>query len=242
MKWIADKEEFQPVQRERTSRVIERQIKKAIFKKRLTVGTKLPTERELAEMFSTSRTSVREALRSMEHSGLVSIKKGARGGAFISKALSSHVVELMFDMFESAEISLEEILEARLIIEPDVAAEAARNADSEDIERLKQTILLLREGYKSGDPKIENNPRIHKTLGEMSENRVIQMIMGVLIKVHAERMSTIRLDDKSKKMILRQHEGLIDAIVKKDPELARERMKKHILSVHGIHKKMEARS
>ncbi|WP_300460716.1 FadR/GntR family transcriptional regulator [Desulfobacula sp.] len=232
-------EEFKPIKRERTSRIIEKQIKAIIFKKGLQVGTKLPTERQLAETFNVSRTSVREALRSMERSGLLSIKKGSKGGAFFSGTLSPHVAELMIDMFDSGQVSLEEILNARLIIEPQVAAEIAGKAVPEQIARLKETIGLLRQGYKSGDPKMENNPRFHHVLGQMSNNRVIQLIMRVLMVVHKERMSFIRLDNAAKKRIIREHEGLIDAIAQHDPELASERMRQHILSVHGIHSKIE---
>lgn len=238
---ILEKNDFEPIHRERTSRIVERQIKQVIFKKRLPVGTKLPTERQLAEMFQVSRTSVREAFRSMERSGFISIKKGVQGGAFLSRELSKHIVESMIDLFESRYVSLEEVLQARLLIEPSVAAEAAMRATSEDIERLKEANQMLREGYKTGDPKIENNPRTHRVIAGMSRNRVILMIMQVLIDVHTERMSTIKLDDQSKQEILAQHDGIIDAMTRKDSELAFERMRNHILRVHEIHKSIEER-
>lgn len=232
---------FIPIRKERTSHLVEKQIKQAIFKKRYPVGSKLPTEREFSEMFHVSRTSVREAFRSLERSGLISIKKGAQGGAFISKGLSKHVVESMIDMFESGEISLEEILQARILIEPSVAAEAAKRATPKDLERLKETNRMLREGYKTGDPSIENNPRTHRAIAEMTNNKVILMIMNVLMDVHTARMSNIKLDDEAKAEILAQHEEIIEIIMKKDSRMAFERMKEHILRVHEIHKEIEER-
>ena len=234
--------DFIPIRKERTSRLVEQQIKQAIFNKRFPVGSKLPTEREFAEMFHVSRTSVREAFRSLERSGFISIRKGAQGGAFISKGLSKHVVESMIDMFESGEISLEEILQARLIIEPSVAAEAAKRATPEDLERLKETNRMLRKGYETGDPSIENNPRTHRAIAEMSNNRVILMIMRVLMDVHTQRMSDIKLDDEAKAEILSQHEEIIEVIMKKDSQLAFEKMKRHILRVHEIHQEIEEKS
>ena len=218
---------------------MERQIKEVIFKKRFPVGTKLPTERQLAEMIQVSRTSVREALRSMERSGFITIKKGAQGGAFLSRGRPKHIVESMIDLFESRHISLEEILQARLLIEPPVAAEAAMRAASEDIERLKEANQMLGEGYKRGDMNSEYNPRIHRIIAEMSRNRVIVMIVQVLIEVHTQKMRSIRVDDQSNEEILEQHEGIIDTMVKRDSKLAFERMRNHILRVHEIHKSIE---
>ncbi len=234
--------DFIPIRKERTSRLIEKQIKQAIFNKRYPVGAKLPTEREFAETFHVSRTTVREAFRSLERSGLITIKKGAQGGAFVSKGLSKHVVESMVDMFDSGEISLEEILQARLIIEPSVAAEAARKATPEDVERLKETNRMLREGYKTGDPGIENNPRTHRAIADMTNNKVIRMIMNVLMDVHTARMSNIKLDDEAKSEILGQHEEIIDIIMKNDIRIAFDKMREHILRVHEIHKEIEERN
>src|SRR5713226_9898171 len=75
---------FDSIKTRRLSDEIVRQIKEAMFTGKLRAGDKLPTERELAERFETSRASVREALRSLEHEGLIRIKKGAVGGIFIA--------------------------------------------------------------------------------------------------------------------------------------------------------------
>lgn len=233
---------FKPIRRERVSLLVEKQIKEAIFRKRFPVGTKLPTEREFADKFHVSRTSVREAFRSLERSGFISIKKGAHGGAFISKSLSKHVVESMMDMFEIGELSHEDILQARLIIEPSVAAEATKKATAEDIALLKETNRKLREGYKTGDPGIENNPRIHRAIAEITNNKVILIIMRVLMDLHTLRMRSIKLDDSSKERILRQHEELIEAMDNKDSEAAFEIMKRHIIQVHDIHTQIEEKS
>ncbi|MFZ7110876.1 MAG: FadR/GntR family transcriptional regulator [Desulfatiglandales bacterium] len=230
---------FVPVRRKRVSRLIEEQIKQAIFKGRYPLGGKLPAERELAEMFDASRASIREALRSLERSGLITIRKGVQGGAYIAKGGLTHVVESMVDMFEFGQVSLEHILQARLIIEPPVAAEAAKRATPEDIERLKEANRKLQEGYKIGDPARENVPNTHRVISRITGNKVIRMIMDVLMDVHTLRMSTIKLDDQSKKQILAQHEDIIEAIMKKDPQMAFERMREHILNVHGIHKEIE---
>jgi DNA-binding FadR family transcriptional regulator len=66
--------------------------------------------------------------------------------------------------------------------------------------------------------------------------------MQVLMDVHTRRMSTIKLDDEAKQEILEQHEELIEAMEKKDSDLAFERMRSHIIRVHEIHTEIEERS
>ena len=232
--------DFVPVRRKRVSRLIEEQIKQAIFKGKYATGDKLPAERELAAMFDASRTSIREALRALERASLIEIRKGVQGGAFVSNGGHQHVVESMVDMFEIGQISLESILQARLMIEPSVAREAAQKATPEDIKRLKEANRRLQEGYKIGDPARENIPNTHRVISQITGNEVIQMIMDVLMDVHTIRMRTIKLDDEGKKKILGQHEELIEALVKKDPDLAFEKMRKHILDVHDTHARIEA--
>ena len=69
----------------RVSEIIVRRIKKQITEGKLAVGHKLPAERDMAQQFKTSRVSVREAYRSLEELGLLRIRRGAEGGAFIVK-------------------------------------------------------------------------------------------------------------------------------------------------------------
>jgi len=233
------REIFSQVQPQRISNLIESQIKRAILEHNYNAGDRIPPERELAEMFAASRTSVREALRVLERSGFLKIRKGVQGGAYVAEGSSTHIVQSMVEMFEFRQISLEEILYARLIIEPALAAEAALKATPEDVESLRQANKTLREGYKTGDPAIENVPNSHRIISQISGNRVIWMIMDVLMDVHTARMSNIKLDDDAKEQILAEHEKIIEAIRKKDQKTAFERMRRHILNVHEIHMRME---
>ena len=203
------------------------------------MGEKIPSERALAELFDSSRSSVREALRTLERSRLIVIRKGVQGGAYVTNNISKHIVESMNDLFEFGQVSLEQILKARLIIEPSVAAEAAKNATPEDIESLKEANQTLREGYKTGDPAKENIPIIHRVIARIGGNKVIRMIMDVLMDVHTIRMSNIKLGDKANKQILDMHERIIEAIMKKDDKKTFNLMKKHILQAHEIHERIE---
>ncbi len=234
-----EKSIFSPIQMKRASHFIEQQIKQAIFDEHYQAGDKLPSERDLAEIFQTSRTSVREALRSLEKAGFVIVKAGALGGAFISTLDPSLVVDSLKNMLRAGRVTHEDILQARLIFEPPIASEAAKKATPKDIERLEDAHRIHEEWYQTGDPTIENNPLLHKEIASITGNEVLCIIMNVLMDIHAHRMKHLKLDEKGKKGVLRQHKMLITAIKKNDPERAFENMKNHVLQVYRMHSKLE---
>lgn len=238
---LEDQNVFSPIQTERISQQIEEQIKEAIIKRHYRVGDKLPSERELVDRFHTSRTSIREALRSLEKSGFIMIKKGVQGGAFVVKGDSRPAVNSIRDMLRHAQVSLEEVLKMRIIIEPAVAAEAAEKATPEDIARLEEIVGQLQEEFESENPIIayERSPTFHSVVAEITGNQVCIIIMQVLTEIHSYRMSQFKLNEKTKKTIVRQHQGIIKAIKKRDKKEAFEKMKKHVFDVHEMHKQLE---
>ncbi|MBW2066036.1 MAG: FadR family transcriptional regulator [Deltaproteobacteria bacterium] len=233
---------FTPVQQERVSETIERQIKEAIIKRHYMPGDKLPPERELAVMFGSSRSSVREAIRSLERSGFVVIKKGAQGGAFvIKKGDSKPTVSHLRDMLRLREVSLEEVLQARLLIEPGVTAEAASRATKKDIEILEDITRAQEKAFNSRNPVIQydRNPRFHSFIAEITGNQVFIIIMQILMEIHAFRMNRFKLDEKTMAKIVSQHRKIIEALKQRDRKIAFEEMKRHVLMVHKMHKKLE---
>jgi DNA-binding FadR family transcriptional regulator len=231
------KSPFSPVRNERVSCIVEGQIKEAIFQKRYRVGEKLPSEKHLADLFGVSRMSVREALRSLERSGFLTIKKGAQGGAYIQEKSSEPVLESMRDMLQAGEVSPEEFLHARLLIEPSVAAEAAKKAGPEDVKHLRDIIEKMTEQLENRQPDFEKGSGLHSEIAKITGNRVIVMMMEVLTDIHIDKIRNLNLDDRSIKDIHRHHTKIIDAIEKKDPQSAFESMKAHILANHSIYVK-----
>jgi GntR family transcriptional regulator, transcriptional repressor for pyruvate dehydrogenase complex len=234
---------FSPVQAERISQLIEEQLKEAIIRHHYRAGDKLPSERELVNMFGASRSSIREAIRSLERSGFVVVKKGVQGGAFVlQKGDSTLMVNYLRDMMRLRQVSLDEILQARLIIEPEVAAAAAERATPEYVELLEEITRDQLKGFDSENPvmQFDRNPRFHRIIAEMTGNQVFIIIMQILLEIHAFRMNQFKLDEKTIRKITHQHDGIIEALKKKDKELAFEEMRKHVLAVHKMHKALDA--
>ena len=236
---------FSPVRAERVSQLIEGQLKEAIITHHYRAGDKLPSERELADMFSASRSSIREAIRSLERSGFVVVKKGVQGGAFvIKKGNSKPMVDYLRDVMRLRQVSLEEILQARVIIEPEVAAAAAEKATPKDIKLLEEITRDQLGGFDSENPvmQFDRNPRFHRIIAEITGNQVFIIIMQILSEIHAFRMNQFKLDEKTMRRITHQHDDIIEALKKKDKELAFSEMKKHVLAVHNMHKELDART
>src|SRR2546425_7469676 len=127
--------------RGRVSEIIVRRIKKQISEGRLVAGHKLPAERELAGLSKTSRVSVREAYRSLEELGVLRIRRGADGGAFITKLDHEPVLRSLSLLLGLGKTSHKELTEARMLIEPPIARLAALRARKEDIARLERGLM-----------------------------------------------------------------------------------------------------
>ena len=117
----------------RISETISRRIRKALTDGRLAPGEKLPAEREMAQRLRASRVSVREAYRSLAEAGLVSIRRGAEGGAFIADFDPAPMSRNLTFLLRLGRTSHEELTEARVLLEPSVARLAARRAGREDV-------------------------------------------------------------------------------------------------------------
>ena len=136
---------FKTVKKERLSDEIVRQIKDTLFAGKLRAGDRLPTERNLAEQFETSRASVREALRTLEQEGMIYIKKGVQGGIFIADMDHRPVAKSLQTLIQFHKVSIHHIAEVRLIFEPEAARLAAEKAKPEDLRELAEVIEQMSE-------------------------------------------------------------------------------------------------
>lgn len=215
----------------RLSHQIEERIKKAIFNQDFIEGEKIPSERELSDIFGASRLIVREALRTLESKGLLEIRKGVRGGGYVRKISSEPVIESLKNMIGLNKIDINTIAEARLSIEPNICVLAARNASSKDIENLVTINKRLKKAFRSGESDVENDPGIHTVIAEIAGNKVLQMIAEALLEIHTYSMRDVKLDEEAKLSILSDHANIISAIGAKEDKKAHDLMVHHIESV-----------
>lgn len=178
---------FKPVRSTRAFEEIASQIREEMAQGRLRVGSKLPSERELAEQFGVSRNTLREALRSLEHAGLIRQQKGAAGGSFVSDSSREAVSTGLLDMYHLGAIQPEQLTQARIWLESIIVREACLRATGEDLAALQANIDAAAQAAKDGD--FPSRARIHldfhRMLARMTGNPVMVTLMdGVLEVLH----------------------------------------------------------
>jgi DNA-binding transcriptional regulator YhcF (GntR family) len=142
---------FRRVQVARAFEDIARQIREELLQGRLRPGDRLPAERELAVQFGVSRNTLREALRSLEIAGLITLRKGAAGGAFINDTNGDTVVTSIKDMFSLGAVTTEQITEARISVESAIIRAACEVHTAADIRKLRENLELAAEATKRND-------------------------------------------------------------------------------------------
>ena len=164
---------FTPIRQSRASGEIVSQIERAIFAAELSPGDRLQSERELAEQFGVSRITVRDALRVLEARGLIRVKVGAMGGAFVADANTDRVAESISTLIKLKRMTLSELAEARKVVEAATAELAAQRADAAAVSRLQQNVVrarpLLREPITHADASMD----FHVELARAAGNEVL---------------------------------------------------------------------
>jgi len=224
---------FQTIKANRISDEIVNQIKEALFDGKLRAGDRLPTERELAEQFETSRASVREALRGLEQEGVIQIKKGMTGGIFVIDMGHQPVANSLHTLLRLRRISIDNITEARLILEPEAARLAAERASEEDISELEEVIEKMRVTVANNELPGSYDLMFHKLIARAAMNPVIEMLSNSMFEVTARAITEIHPGIDTLRHVVERHRDVFEAIRSRDPELAFKAMHAHIVDVQG---------
>lgn len=210
---------FSPVSGGRISSEIVGQIEAAIASGSLQQGDRLPSERELAEIFGVSRITLRDALRTMEALGLLDIRVGATGGAFV-QAPPSEVVEKTFGhMVRLASLDPDEIAEARLAAELNIGNLAVKRATPEDIEALSNAIDMGRKALAEGSYDTSCSREFHVLLARAAHNRALEILVQSFRGAFS--MAAVRARepaDVARRRSLDEHEQIAKAVIARDAE------------------------
>lgn len=204
-------------------------IERAIYDGHLECGDKLPPERELGRRFGASRVAVREALRALEHRGLLEVRQGSAGGHFVCPVDASVVSRDFQTLLRLGRLTATQLTEARLLIEPEVARIAAERATQLDAKELRAA-LDERYAVVAGG----RNPRdldldFHRRLAAASGNPVHAVAIHALIDLEADMVAPHGLfAEADRAEVERAHTALLEAVEAHDGERARAVMQCHI--------------
>ena len=182
---------FHPYKNRRSFEEISNEIKALIFEGVFKPGHKLPSETEIARQFNVSRQTIREAMRILELSGFITIRRGVKGGPVIQDTVEGRISNLFVEGFKFRRISLEELTIARFDIERAMLQHVFKNADTKDIENLKENILKARMKLDNAIIAFEENIDFHKLLARASKNYVYIILVESLMAVVSDFRSRL---------------------------------------------------
>jgi GntR family transcriptional regulator, transcriptional repressor for pyruvate dehydrogenase complex len=227
----ADHDMFRSVRTRRISEQIAQQLSAAIFAGKLRPGDRLPPERELVERFEASRASVREATRSLEMAGLITVRPGAGGGAHVTTPDFDLVANALRTMLRAGRFELAELYQARLLLEPGVAEIAARAAGEDDVALLRQSLIEGREAVARKAQTAPASYNFHFLLAKAAKSNLLLMLISSLLDLVHKSDQEPGASPRLSPPIIRAHEAIVDAIERHDGEEARRLTADHLLQV-----------
>ncbi|MGE0388085.1 MAG: FadR/GntR family transcriptional regulator [Gammaproteobacteria bacterium] len=157
-------------------------IRDLVHEGSLKPGDRLPAERELARRLGIGRPALREALRALESAGLLELRKGKTGGAFISAGRPSVMADNMSDLLRVGSVSIPELFEARIWIQTALVRAASERATEQDLQALEENVAGARRLHDAGDVqrRIQANIEFHNLLAQAAHNPVMVVIVRAL--------------------------------------------------------------
>jgi GntR family transcriptional repressor for pyruvate dehydrogenase complex len=208
-------------------------VERAIYDGRLRQGQKLPPERQLARDLKASRVAVREALRTLELRGLVEVRQGSTGGYFVRDADDRALVRDFATLFRLGHVSRAQLMEARRLIEPEVAFLAAQRASEPELKMLLAA-LEQRDGAPGGVDPRRLDVEFHRLLADAAQNPVHAVVSHALLALEAEvvvpRLEFSAADNAA---IEAAHRRIFEAVAARKAGDARTFMATHIEDVHA---------
>lgn len=191
-------------------------------------GDRLPTEKELTEMFSVSRVTIREAIKRLNSLGMVTIRQG--DGTYLNHTDADSVVRPLMSTMVLNDLSIEEIYDARLFVEVGNVRLAARNRTEKDLVQLKE---LLASMEKTLDPYVSEefsrlDNRFHEMIGKISGNYVLSSTYSALQQLLRYYISTTNHSYDTAKTSMFHHQHIVSYIEERNEYLAGVTMEQHV--------------
>jgi GntR family transcriptional repressor for pyruvate dehydrogenase complex len=217
-----------PKQVPKASDVLADELRERILRREFPEGTALPPERELVTQTRMSRTTVREALRILEVQGLVQIRTGRSGGAFVQRPGEESIASSVNLMIRGRRIRMAALLETRESIEPSCAQLAAKYRTAADLDVLERANDAIETDGTLAD-FLTANIDWHIAVAVASHNELLTGFMLALSRaIYASTDNQGFIDAEVRATTIRAHRTITDAIRDRDPQAAVRRMERHV--------------
>ncbi len=185
------------------------------------------------ESFQVSKATLREAIRALEFLGFLEIKKGASGGAFVKKVDVNKARDLLLNFLHFQDLSLRDLSEVRLLLEPYTAEKCALSITSEDLgtlKRLNEECQLILDGRVCADLR-QNEIEFHRVIGRATGNPILSFVLEFVENLLIDAKEVLRPDEAFSRRVLSAHKRIVQALEQGDPKLARAEMERHVAEV-----------
>lgn len=219
--------DFKPINRSNSLyQQVAARIKESILSGRLRPGQQLPSESDLAEQFGVSRPVMREAVKTLQSRGFLEVRRGSKGGVFVGDLTQLNLAEDLLDLLRLRRVTVEDMYQARRLLEPEVVRQAALNMDEKHLRELGR---CLQEAENVCDPqaKIFCNGDFHRLIARASGNGFFTILMDCFMDV-AEGMIRVlkplgyEIHEES------EHRQIYEALVRRDVGAAVQAVKDHL--------------
>ncbi len=225
------KTDFETVRRDKVYEGVARQIERLILKK-LQPGDKLPSERDLAESLGVSRSSIRDAIRSLELMGMVEPRQGA--GTIVLQISSDSLVNPLANARKRKEELVGELLDFRKMLEPSLASRAATRVSAEELAEMEDILKRQGEKLRNGESTIAEDTEFHYAIALASGNSVVRKVLDTLMDLLRDsRERSLQVDGRPQKS-LAGHRKILAALNRHDADAAKLAMRHHIEDVEKM--------
>jgi GntR family transcriptional repressor for pyruvate dehydrogenase complex len=217
---------FERIGKDRLFERVAHQIEQKIMEGELRPGDQLPPERIMAEQFGVSRTVIREAVKVLEISGLVTVQRGR--GMMVTKPSVTSVTDSMQRYVKIQRSSLWALLELRSILEVEIAGLAAERCTEEDIEELQEIMRTMSNKVDSPTTYVELDLEFHLALARASHNPLFQMVLEPFMSLMREARQVGASVPHAAERTHIYHQQLLKAVKDKNADEARRLMQEHL--------------
>jgi GntR family transcriptional repressor for pyruvate dehydrogenase complex len=202
---------------EKVSDGIIAQIRDAILSGELKPGDKLASEKELITEFGVSKATMREALRVLEAMGLLEIRKGIAGGAFVAEVSMRTTIHGILNFLHFQPVSISEITLLRYLLEPTVAQIAAVKRTEGDIQKLRD---ILSEASKPGQTELSMGITFHRYLARITKNPLLILVIDFVDGYLSSLKIKLNLGADFYERVQKAHETILECLIQGDPVAA----------------------
>jgi GntR family transcriptional repressor for pyruvate dehydrogenase complex len=207
----------------KASDVLAEDLRREILGRALVAGSALPSESELVARYGLSRASVREGLRLLEADGLISIKRGPRGGIFVQAPQPNHVSRSLALLLTLSEAPLRDLFQFRKLVEPEAAYLAAEYGTAE------KHALLLAATEQDHEGSTQERVDFHAALARACGNEVLNLVLSALENVLLWHAGEEMFTDTELRETALIHRRIANAVSNRDGDKARTLMLRHII-------------